>query len=38
MGDKNTAAGPQGDDWYDEAVPMLDEVWRQVLAEGGAGR
>ena len=32
MGDKNAPEGAQGDDWYDEAVPILDEVWRRVLA------
>lgn len=34
MGDKNTSDGLQGSDWYDEAVPIVDAVWRQVLAEG----
>jgi len=33
IGDKNSPEGAQGDDWYDEAVPILDEVWRRVLAE-----
>jgi len=33
VGDKNTPDGPQGNDWYDGAVPLLDEVWRRVLAE-----
>lgn len=34
MGDKNTAGGAQGNDWYDSAVPILDEVWRRVQAIG----
>ena len=33
IGDKNTDEGSQGSDWYDSAVPILDEVWRRVLAE-----
>jgi hypothetical protein len=33
MGDKNTVEGRQGDDWYDEAVPLLDEMWRRILGE-----
>ena len=32
MGDKNSPEGAQGDDWYDKTVPILDEVWRRVLA------
>ncbi len=31
LGDKNTPEGAQGNDWYDSAVPVLDEVWRRVL-------
>lgn len=33
MGDKNTEEGPQGEDWYDGAVPYLDEVWRRFKAQ-----
>lgn len=33
MGDKNTDDGKQGNDWYDGAVPLLDEVWRRVSDE-----
>jgi len=37
MGDKNTATGAQGGDWYDHAVPLLDEAWRRALTDFGAG-
>jgi len=30
MADKNVAGGLKGDDWYDGAVPLLDDVWRKV--------
>lgn len=36
IGDKNTDGGSQGNDWYDNAVPILDEVWRRVLDDSGA--
>jgi hypothetical protein len=35
IGDKNTADGNQGNDWYDHAVPILDEVWRRVQDDSG---
>ena len=31
MGDKNAEEGLVGDDWYDGAVPLLDEVWQRIL-------
>ena len=37
LGDKNTAEGAQGSEWYDSAVPLLDEVWRRVSAKLEAG-
>lgn len=37
IGDKNTDDGSQSNDWYDNAVSILDEVWRCVQAgPGGA--
>lgn len=35
MGDKNTAAGTQGNAWYDRAVPIADEIWRAIVAAQG---
>ena len=32
MGDKNAPDAALDDDWYDRAVPLLDAVWRDVLA------
>lgn len=38
MGDKNATEGAQGNDWYNVAVPLLDEVWRRVNDQlGSAG-
>jgi hypothetical protein len=37
IGDKNTDRGSQGSDWYDGAVPVVDEVWRRLLAESEDG-
>lgn len=37
MGDKNTSRGALGNDWYDRAVPLLDEAWRRALEELAAG-
>ena len=34
MGDKNTREGARGNDWYNEAIPILDAVWRAVLESG----
>lgn len=34
IGDKNAEGGIQGNDWYDQAVPILDEVWRRVRQGG----
>lgn len=35
IGDKNTEHGSRGSDWYDSAVPILDEVWRRVQRTSG---
>ena len=34
IGDKNTSTvgGATGNAWYDEAVPIADEIWRGILA------
>ena len=34
IGDKNisTVGGATGNAWYDEAVPIADEIWRGILA------
>lgn len=37
MGDKNTSEGAQGGEWYDRAVPLLDQAWRRACAEFDAG-
>ncbi|MDZ7732650.1 MAG: hypothetical protein U5R31_05595 [Acidimicrobiia bacterium] len=34
LGDKNTDHGPSGNDWYDEAIPLADAMWAQILADG----
>ncbi len=35
IGDKHTEGGSQGNDWYNVAVLMLDEVWRRVQEGSG---
>lgn len=34
LGDKNAPDDAHGNDWYDVAVPLLDEAWQRLLAEG----
>jgi len=35
LGDKNTVGGAQGNAWYDQAVPIADEIWRSIVAAEG---
>jgi hypothetical protein len=30
LGDKNAPGGAGANEWYDGAVPLVDEVWRRV--------
>lgn len=36
MGDKNSDGGAQGNEWYDVAVPMLDQAWANYVASQAA--
>ncbi len=36
MGDKNSDYGAQGNEWYDLAVPMLDQAWANYVASQAA--